>query len=60
MQQLAAKVIVRDGGCVDPPPHRGRLEADHLVPVAEGGQTTMENLVTRCMLHNRRRQRKAR
>src|SRR5262249_54755179 len=31
---------------------RGRLEFDHIVPVARGGQATVDNLRLRCRTHN--------
>lgn len=57
--EVRRAVVRRDGGqctyvsdkgrrC----PSRARLEFDHVVPVARGGRTTVENLRLRCAAHN--------
>jgi 5-methylcytosine-specific restriction endonuclease McrA len=47
-RKLRARAIVRDGRrCVDCGSTE-HLEADHIVPVALGGQDELSNLTTRC------------
>ncbi len=46
--KIRARVIRRDHGrCVDCS-SRQRLEADHIVPVSQGGSSDLDNLATRC------------
>jgi 5-methylcytosine-specific restriction endonuclease McrA len=58
-KEILRRVMERDGGrCtyVSPDGRRceatSRLELDHIVPVAKGGQATVENLRARCRGHN--------
>lgn len=55
--QWIREVIARDGGCVLGGPHgmgdEARLVVDHIRPIADGGQTVMENLRTLCLLHHK-------
>jgi hypothetical protein len=58
-KDVLCQVMERDGGrCtyVSPDGRRceatSRLELDHIVPVAKGGQATVENLRARCRGHN--------
>ncbi len=60
-KQLRRFVWERDGGCctfVGTGGHRCaetmRVEIDHIIPVAEGGLTTPDNLRVLCSTHNRR------
>lgn len=53
--RLRFEVFKRDGfRCVycGATPMQASLQADHVVPVAEGGETTAENLVTSCATCN--------
>mgnify|MGYP003887691121 CR=1 FL=1 len=60
---LKRAVWVRDQSkCQHQDPKTGRkcestafLDLDHIIPVARGGQNTLENLRLACSLHNRRR-----
>jgi 5-methylcytosine-specific restriction endonuclease McrA len=56
---VAREVYLRDGGCCTFCAQDGRrcaarrfLELDHIVPWAEGGTSTTENLRLRCRAHN--------
>lgn len=52
--QIRAAVFERDNyTCVYCGAHGVRLEADHRLPVARGGETSMENLSTACKPCNR-------
>ena len=44
---LRAAVRARDGGCVRCGPRAG-LEVHHVVPLADGGSNSADNLVTLC------------
>lgn len=48
-------LLIRDGGCAIPgcdcPP--GRLEAHHIIHWADGGPTSLENMVLLCRRHHR-------
>lgn len=46
------RVLARDGGCVMPPPHGGRLEFDHIVPRSQGGSSADDNVRTLCHDHH--------
>jgi hypothetical protein len=45
---LTAQVIKRDGGRCRTCSSAERLEADHIIPRARGGQTTLRNLQALC------------
>ena len=49
-------VRARDGGCVEPGPHDGPLEVDHVRPLAAGGTNDLTNLRTLCQRHHRARE----
>lgn len=49
---LRRRAIDRDGGCVMPPPHEGRLEVDHIIPLAAGGSNEIANLRVLCRAHH--------
>ncbi len=50
-----ARVLARDGNqCQTPSPNCfGRLEADHIVPVKDGGSSEITNGITLCRLHHK-------
>jgi len=51
--RLRRFVLHRDGGCTaDGCTSRYRLEAHHVVPWSEGGETTPDNLTTLCWFHH--------
>lgn len=56
---LRGQVAQRDGGrCADRPPETPpwpwtQWDADHEIPLSEGGADTLENVVTRCKPHHR-------
>lgn len=54
-QRWRAAVIARDGGCVAPGGGgcAGPLRVDHILPLAAGGGTEMDNLRTLCLKHHR-------
>ena len=51
---LRTALVFRDRGCVVPGCGADRhLEIDHVVPLASGGRTTLDNLATLCRHHHR-------
>jgi 5-methylcytosine-specific restriction endonuclease McrA len=53
-EAIRQQVLARDNyHCVLPPPHEGRLEVDHIIPVSRGGPHTLANGRTLCLLHHR-------
>lgn len=51
--RLRRLVLHRDGGCTaDGCTSRYRLEAHHVIPWSEGGETTPDNLTTLCWFHH--------
>lgn len=56
-QQIKAQLMAQGGGCAWSylGGCGGPLEADHVVPVIHGGETSIENERLMCRRHNRRR-----
>ncbi|HEY5579024.1 MAG TPA: HNH endonuclease signature motif containing protein, partial [Acidimicrobiia bacterium] len=51
--RLRRYVLFRDGGCaVEGCSSRYRLQAHHVLPFSEGGETEAENLVSLCWFHH--------
>lgn len=55
-EQWRQAAIARDGGCVKEGPHGqgklGELRVNHILPLADGGKTELDNLETVCRLHD--------
>ncbi|WP_419161028.1 DUF222 domain-containing protein [Candidatus Palauibacter sp.] len=51
--RLRKALDVRDGGCRFPGCGSRYTQAHHAVPWAEGGETTLDNLILLCRLHHR-------